>query len=49
MDRQPDPAEVPDEIIDHIKAEGNWTLLCEQWDEKYPANPVQEPDDNDGE
>ena len=49
MDRQPDPAEVPDEIIDHIKTEENWTLLCDQWDEKYPANPVHEHDDNDGE
>ena len=49
MDRQPDPADVPDEIVDHIKAEENWTLLCDQWDEKYPANPVHEPDDEDGE
>ena len=49
MDRQPDPADVPDEIIDHIKAEENWALLCEQWDKKYPANPVYDPDDNDEE
>jgi hypothetical protein len=49
MDRQPDPADVPDEIIEYIKEDENWTLLCEQWDEKYPANPVHEPEDNDGE
>jgi hypothetical protein len=49
MDRHPDPADVPGEIIVHIKTEENWTLLCQQWDEKYPTNPVHEPDDNDGE
>ena len=49
MDRRPDPAEVPDEIVDHIKTEETWKMLCGKWDEKYPANPVHDPDDNDGE
>ena len=49
MDRQPDPADVPDEMIDHIRAEENWIRLCDQWDEKYPANPVHEQEDTDGE
>ena len=49
MDRRPDPAELPDEIFDHIKTEETWKMLCGKWDEKYPTNPVHDPDDNDGE
>jgi hypothetical protein len=41
MDRQPDPAEVPDELIAHVKRVENWRLLREQWDRKYPDNPVR--------
>jgi len=42
MDRLPDPTEVPQELVDHIKQPANWQLLCEQWDRKYPSNPVGE-------
>ena len=45
MDDVPDPSELPDEIIEHIKTEANWKLLCEQWDRKYPANPVHGEED----
>lgn len=41
MDRQPDPAEVPDELVTHVKRVENWRLLREQWDRKYPDNPVR--------
>lgn len=40
MDRQPDPSEVPPELVAHIRRTENWRVLCEQWDCKYPSNPV---------
>lgn len=43
MDRRPDPAEVPEELIAHIKRAENWRLLREQWDRKYPGNPLTVP------
>jgi hypothetical protein len=49
MDRKPDPAEVPDELVDFIKSEENWQRLCDEWDEKYPANPVRHQEDTTGE
>ena len=39
MDRRPKPSEVPPALLDLIKA--NWRWLCEQWDAKYPDNPVE--------
>ena len=47
MDRQPDPAEVPTEIVEHIKSEEVWSLLCQEWDKKYPTNPVREHDNDE--
>lgn len=38
MDSRPDPAEVPEGLLEFIADHWNW--LCEQWDEKYPDNPV---------
>ena len=40
MDRLPNPDELPQDLLDHVKA--NWKLLCDEWDKKYPDNPVQE-------
>lgn len=40
MNQQPDLSEVPEELIAFIKDEANWTLLCDAWDRKYPANRV---------
>lgn len=47
MDAVPDPAEVPNELIELIRSEAIWNQLCDEWDRKYPANPVHgaEPDD----
>ena len=51
MDRRPDPSEVPDELLRIIR--GHWDWLCEQWDRKYPEDPVageedeEKSDDND--
>jgi len=39
MDRRPKPSDVPQELLDLIKV--HWRWLCEQWDTKYPDNPVE--------
>ncbi len=46
MDRDPDPSEVPQEIVTHIEA--NLQALRAEWDDMYPSNPVvsQETDDD---
>jgi hypothetical protein len=46
MDDEPDPAEVPDELIGLIKDEDTWQQLCDEWDQMYPNNPVSE-DENE--
>jgi len=38
MDARPKPSDVPDEVLQIIGH--NWALLCQQWDEMYPTNPV---------
>jgi hypothetical protein len=39
MDRRPTPSDVPQELIEIIK--GHWDWLCQQWDAKYPDNPIE--------
>lgn len=39
MDRKPSPAEVPQELLDHVR--DNWDWACDNWDTMYPDNPVQ--------
>ena len=46
LDREPDPSEGPQALIDEVKA--RWTDLLAGWDAMYPENPV-EADDNDDE
>jgi hypothetical protein len=38
MDRSPDPALIPKELLAEI--DGNWNWLCKGWNRKYPKNPV---------
>jgi len=45
MDEQPDPAAVPAPLVDHIKDPKTWKTLGDEWDRKYPANPVSAPVD----
>jgi hypothetical protein len=45
MDDVPDPSEVPSDLINHIKSEETWRLLQEEWDKKYPGNPVSGEND----
>lgn len=40
MDASPDPADVPGEMISHIKHPETWRRLCNEWDRMYPDNPV---------
>ena len=44
MDKQPDPSGVPLDLLDHIREEKNWKKLNDQWDRKYPTNPVDSQD-----
>lgn len=45
MDRHPEPSDVPEQLVAYIKQEENWRMLCEQWDRKYPSNPVTANDE----
>lgn len=45
MDQRPAPAHVPDELLAII--ERSWPWLCQQWDLKYPDNPVAITEDAD--
>jgi hypothetical protein len=47
LDPQPDPSEVPDEIVELIEAQIE--ELTRQWDERFPQNPVAGEQDDDGE
>ena len=40
MDGSPHPSEVPDELVELIKAAATWRNLCDEWDRIYPDNPV---------
>lgn len=41
MDDKPKPSDVPKSLLDHVKAKKNWKWLREQWNAKYPGNPVK--------
>ena len=45
MDRRPNPADVPESLLEVIRQ--HWDWLCRQWDAKYPDNPVLSQDDDD--
>ena len=38
MDREPDPREVPADVVAHI--EKHMKKLHEEWDRKHPHNPI---------
>ena len=40
MDTRPKPSEVPEELLAFVREEGKWKWICDQWDAKYPQNPV---------
>jgi hypothetical protein len=47
MDDEPDPAEVPGDLLDLIEDEATWQQLCDEWDQMYPNNPVVESEDEE--
>lgn len=42
LDRRPDPREVPPKLLEHVRSAVPWKQLCDEWNRKYPDNPVQE-------
>lgn len=40
MDQHPDPLDVPQRLLDHIRSKDVWKKLRGEWDKKYPNNPV---------
>jgi hypothetical protein len=40
MDGDPDPTEVPNQIVELIEEEETWQRLQHEWDRMYPNNPV---------
>ncbi len=40
MDAALEPSRVPATLIEFVKAEATWQLLCDEWDRLYPDNPV---------
>ena len=46
MDRVPDPSEVPEGLVSLVRAERNWKRLCDEWDLKYPTNPVSSTEEH---
>lgn len=47
MDAQPDPSDVPNEIVGLIKDEETWQRLRDEWDRMYPKNPVSGDDEHE--
>jgi hypothetical protein len=45
MDKEPDPADIPKNLLNYVRKEENWKILCNEWNRKYPANPVVGPDE----
>jgi len=50
LDKIPDPGEIPADLINFIKKgrkskdQTVWEWLCEQWNAKYPNNPISSKD-----
>ena len=42
MDNEPDPRQVPDEVVEHI--ENKLDTLRTEWDKKHPENPIDSGD-----
>ena len=42
MDRIPDPADIPEELLTLIHKAYSWKQLQQEWDRKYPANPIDD-------
>ena len=47
MDDEPDPSEIPADLLDLIEDEVTWQQLCDEWDQMYPNNPVVESENEE--
>jgi len=47
MDAQPDPSDVPNEIVELVMQEETWQRLCDEWDAMYPNNSVFGDNENE--
>ena len=47
MDAQPDPSELPVQLMELITEEQTWQRLCNEWDRIYPNNPVSGDTENE--
>ena len=47
MDADPDPSDVPKDLMDLIADDTTWQQLCDQWDRMYPNNPVSADKDEE--
>ena len=45
MDKVPDPAGVPSEVLGQVV--DNYQLLCNEWDKMYPNNPIRGNNDDE--
>jgi hypothetical protein len=41
MDPAPDPTDVPSGLLVYVTSEKAWKRLGEEWNKKYPNNPVE--------
>jgi hypothetical protein len=44
LDDEPDPKDVPDELLKIIFGDEYWKDIRTKWDAKYPDNPVESDD-----
>jgi hypothetical protein len=47
MDASPDPKLVPPALLTYLREPRQWKRLCDEWDKKYPSNPVNAHDEGD--
>jgi hypothetical protein len=45
MDGDPDPAEVPNQLVELIEQEATWQRLQYEWGRMYPNNPVSDDEE----
>lgn len=41
LDNEPNPKDVPDELLNIIFEDEYWRDICAEWDAMYPDNPIE--------
>jgi hypothetical protein len=47
LDEDPKPDRVPKQLMQEVMA--NFDTLCDEWDARFPTNPISQDDDEDEE